>query len=69
LHTITAPLLVQVVFKMVILSVVDVIHNDTGSAELNTSKVFAWNRKVSIVPAVIHSTKVRLVNLFFYNIP
>ena len=39
-----------------------------GSAELDTSKVFAWDREVSIAFA-IQSTKVRKVNLFFYNIP
>ena len=41
---------------------------NTGSAELDTSRVFAWNREVSIA-FVIPSTKVRKVNLFFYNIP
>ena len=41
---------------------------DAGSAELDTSEVFAWNREANIV-IVIPSTKVRQVNLFFYNIP
>jgi len=50
------------------------IDNDTGSAELNTSKVSAWNREVNIVtvaPTNVNpsTTKVRQVNLFFYNIP
>ena len=44
------------------------VDSDIGSAELDTSKVFAWNREVSIA-FVIRSTKVRQVNLFFYNIP
>ena len=50
---------------------VSLLDNDTGSTELDTSRVFAWNREVSIVftfPA-ISPTKVRQVNLFFYNIP
>jgi len=42
--------------------------SDTGSAELDTSKVFSWDSEVSIAFA-IQSTKVRQVNLFFYNIP
>ena len=42
--------------------------SDTGSAELNTSKVFAWNREVNIAFSFALS-KVRQVNLFFYNIP
>ena len=42
--------------------------NDTGSAGLDTSKVFAWDREVNIV-FVLSPTKVRQVNLFFYNIP
>ena len=42
--------------------------SDIGSVELDTSKVFAWNRDVSIV-FTFPSTKVRRVNLFFYNIP
>ena len=41
---------------------------DTGSAELNTSSVFAWDREVGISFA-IPLTRVRQVNLFFYNIP
>ena len=41
---------------------------DTGSAELDTSKVFAWDREVNIA-FTIPPTKVRQVNLFFYNIP
>ena len=44
------------------------VDNDTGSAELNTSKVFAWDREVNIA-FTIPPTKVRQVNLFFYNIP
>ena len=50
---------------------VSLLDNDTGSTELDTSRVFAWDREVSIVftfPA-ISRTKVRQVNLFFYNIP
>ena len=43
--------------------------NDTGSAELDTSKVFAWNREVSIAFTTSVATKVRQMNLFFYNIP
>jgi len=43
--------------------------SDTGSAELNTSKVFAWNREVSIAFTTSVATKVTKVNLFFYNIP
>ena len=41
---------------------------DTGSAELDTNKVFAWNREVNII-FYMPPTKVRQVNLFFYNIP
>ena len=41
---------------------------DFGSADLNTSKVFAWNREVSIAFAFT-ATQVNQVNLFFYNIP
>ena len=41
---------------------------DTGSADLDTSKVFAWNREVSIA-FTFATTKVNRVNLFFYNIP
>ena len=44
-------------------------NSDTGSAELDTSKVFAWNRTVSIAFTTSVSDKVRQVNLFFYNIP
>ena len=44
------------------------IDNDTGSAELDTRKVFAWDREVNI-SFMIPSSKVRQVNLFFYNIP
>jgi len=45
--------------------------NDTGSVDLNTSKVFAWNRNREVNIAFTNSvaTKVRYVNLFFYNIP
>ena len=44
--------------------------NDTGSAELDTSKVFAWDREVNISFATATTeTKVKKVNLFFYNIP
>ena len=43
--------------------------SDTGSVDLNTSKVFAWNREVSIPFTTSVATKVRKVNLFFYNIP
>jgi len=42
--------------------------SDTGSAELDTSKVFAWDEEVSLV-SISSATKVRQVNLFFYNIP
>jgi len=45
------------------------IDNYTGSAELNTSKVFAWDIEVSIAFTTPTQTKVRQVNLFFYNIP
>jgi len=41
--------------------------SDTGSVELNTSRVFAWDREVSIA-FTISPTKVGKVNLFFYNI-
>ena len=41
---------------------------DFGSADLNTSKVFAWNREVSIA-FTFAATQVNQVNLFFYNIP
>ena len=44
------------------------IDGDTGSAELDTSKVFAWDREVNIAFTIL-PTKVRQVNLFFYNIP
>ena len=42
--------------------------SDSGSAELDTSKVFAWDREVNIA-FFLSPTKVRQVNLFFYNIP
>ena len=42
---------------------------DFGSADLNTSKVFAWNREVSIAFSFGMTTQVNQVNLFFYNIP
>ena len=45
------------------------LDNDTGSAELDTSKVFAWDREANITFTIPPSTKVRHVNLFFYNIP
>ena len=41
---------------------------DAGSAELNTSKVFAWNREVNVV-FFTSPTEVRQVNLINYNIP
>ena len=41
---------------------------DTGSEDLDTSKVFAWDREVSIA-FTFAPTKVNRVNLFFYNIP
>jgi len=50
-------------------SVILLRDSDTGSAELDTSKVFAWNRAVSIAFTTSVVTKVRQVNLFFYNIP
>ena len=43
--------------------------NDTGSVELDTSKVFAWNREFSIALTTSVATMVKQVNLFFYNIP
>ena len=43
--------------------------SDTGSVELDTSKVFAWDREVSIAFTISAPTKVGQVNLFFYNIP
>ena len=43
------------------------VDSDTGSAQLHTNEVFAWDREVSIT-SVILSSKVRQVNLF-YNIP
>ena len=42
---------------------------DIGSAELDTSKVFAWNREFSIALTTSVATMVKQVNLFFYNIP
>ena len=42
--------------------------SDTGSTELDTSRVFAWDREVNIV-FTFSQTKVKQVNLFFYNIP
>ena len=45
------------------------IDSDTASAELNISKVFAWDSEVSIAFTTSVATKVRQVNLFFYNIP
>ena len=42
--------------------------SDTGSTELDTSKVFAWDEEVNLV-FISSATKVRQVNLFFYNIP
>ena len=47
------------------------VDSDTGSAELNTSKVFAWDTEVNLVFTfpLSEATKVRQVNLFFYNIP
>ena len=42
---------------------------DLGSADLDTSKVLAWNRNISIVVERTQSTRVNQVNLFFYNIP
>jgi len=45
------------------------LDNETGSAELDTSEVFAWDREVSIVFTTSVATIVRQVNLFFYNIP
>ena len=47
------------------------LDNDTGSAEPDTSKVFAWDTEVNLVFTfpTSEATKVRQVNLFFYNIP
>ena len=42
---------------------------DLGSADLDTSKVLAWNREINIVIERTQSTRVNQVNLFFYNIP
>jgi len=42
--------------------------SDPGSLELNTGKVYAWDREVNIY-FTIQPAKVRKVNLFFYNIP
>ena len=42
---------------------------DFGSADLDTSKVLAWNREINIVIERTQSTRVNQVNLFFYNIP
>jgi len=42
--------------------------NETGCAELDTSKVFAWDSEVNITFSFALS-KVRQANLFFYNIP
>jgi len=44
------------------------VDSDTGSAELDTSRVFAWDREVNIA-FTFSPTKVRQVNLLFYNIP
>ena len=44
------------------------VDGDTGSTEVDTSKVFVWDREVNIV-LIFTTTKVRQVNLFFYNIP
>ena len=41
---------------------------DFGSADLDTSKVFAWNTAVSIA-FTFTATQVNQVDLFFYNIP
>jgi len=43
--------------------------SDIGSAELDTSKVFAWNREVNIAFTISENTKVKQVNLFIYNLP
>ena len=43
-------------------------NSDIGSTELNTSKVFAWDREVNIDYS-IPTTRVRHANMFFYNIP
>ena len=47
------------------------LDNETGSAELDTCKVFAWDSEVDLVFTFprMSPTKVRQVNLFFYNIP
>ena len=42
---------------------------DIGSAELDTSKVFAWRSKEVNIVFIISSSKVKQVNLFFYDIP
>ena len=41
---------------------------DTGSAELDTSRVFAWDREVNIA-FTNELSKVMHVNVFLYNIP
>jgi len=43
--------------------------SDTGSAVLDASRVFAWDREVNIAFTISVATKVRHVNMFFYNIP
>ena len=50
---------------------VSLLDSDTGSAELDTSNVFAWDGEVNIIFtfAFTLAAKVRQVNLFFYNIP
>jgi len=43
--------------------------SDTGSAELDASRVFAWDTEVNVAFTTSVATKVRQVNLFFYNFP
>jgi len=45
------------------------VDSYTGSAEVDTSKVFAWDREVNTVFIFSRTNKVKQVNLFFYNIP
>jgi len=64
----TGPLCVSDVGSLSCASGALLVDSDTGSAELDTSGVFAWDREVNI-DFVFSQTKVRQVNLFFYNIP
>jgi len=66
----TGPLCIQVVGSLSCTSGALLLDSDPGNAELDTCKVFAWNRsETSIAFITSVATKVRQVNLFFYNIP